>query len=164
MELHPEKTRRIEFGRYAATRRSERGDGSPETFDFLGFTHICGKTRKGYFAIKRISAIKKLTAKLKELKDELRKRMHGDLASVGSWLQSVFRGWCQYHAIPGNYDRLQQFRTALQELWYRVLRRRSQRARNLTWPKFSQLSRRWLPSPKILHDYPNVGFNRLHPR
>jgi RNA-directed DNA polymerase len=164
LELHPEKTRLIEFGRYAATRRSERGDGSPETFDFLGFTHICGQTRKGYFAIKRISAIKKLTAKLKELKDELRKRMHVELADVGSWLRSVFRGWCQYHAIPGNYNRLQQFRTALQELWYRVLRRRSQRAQNLTWPKFSQLSRRWLPSPKILHDYPNVMFNRLHPR
>jgi RNA-directed DNA polymerase len=164
LELHPEKTRLIEFGRYATERRSRRGDGPPETFDFLGFTHICGATRKGGFTIKRISAIKKLAAKLKELKDELRKKMHVELAAVGSWLSQVFRGWCQYHAIPGNYDRLRQFRTALQELWYRVLRRRSQRARNMTWPKFSQLSRRWLPTPKILHDYPNVRFNRLHPR
>ena len=164
LELHPEKTRLIEFGRYAAERRSRRGDDPPETFDFLGFTHICGTTRKGDSTIKRISARKKLTAKLKELKDELRKKMHAELAVVGSWLSTVYRGWCQYHAIPGNYERLKQFQTALQELWYRVLRRRSQRARNMTWPKFSKLSRRWLPMPKILHDYPNVRFNRLHPR
>ena len=164
LELHPEKTRLIEFGRFAAERRSERGEDPPVTFDFLGFTHICGKTRKGDFAIQRISAIKKLRAKLKELKDKLRKKMHMELAEVGSWLSSVFRGWCQYHAIPGNSARLQQFRAALQELWYRVLRRRSQRARNLTWPKFSKLSRRWLASPKILHPYPSVRFYRLHPR
>ena len=164
LELHPEKTRLIEFGRYSAERRSRRGDTPPETFDFLGFTHICGKTRKGDFTIKRISAIKKLRSKVKELKDELRKRMHMDLATVGSWLRSVYRGWCQYHAIPGNYDRLQQLRTALQELWFRRLRRRSQRGRSLTWPKFSKLSRNWLPTPKILHPYPNERFNRLHPR
>ena len=164
LELHPEKTRLIEFGRYAAERRSNRGAGPPETFDFLGFTHICGKTRKGDFTLKRISAIKKVRAKLKELKDKLRKKMHGELAVIGAWLSSVYRGWCQYHAIPGNSNRLQQFRTALQELWYRVRRRRSQRARNLTWPKFSKLSGRWLPSPKILHPYPNVRFARLYPR
>jgi len=164
LELHPEKTRLIEFGRYAAERRSKRGEDPPETFDFLGFTHICGTTRKGTFTIRRISAIKKMRAKLKDLKEQLKKRMHMELASVGSWLSSVFRGWCNYHAIPGNSDRLQQFRTALQELWYRVLRRRSQRARNLTWNKFSKLSRRWLPSPKILHPYPNERFARLYPR
>jgi len=164
LELHPEKTRLIEFGRYAAERRSKRGAGPPETFDFLGFTHICGTTRKGDFTIKRISAMKKLRGKLKELKDTLRRKMHMELAAVGSWLSSVFRGWCNYHAIPGNYDRLQQFRTALQELWYRVLRRRSQRARNLTWLKFSKLSRRWLPTAKILHPYPNVRFARLYSR
>ncbi len=164
LELHPEKTRLIEFGRYAAERRSKRGEGPPETFDFPGFTHICGITRKGDFTIKRISAIKKLRAKLKELKDKLRKKMHMELAAVGSWLSSVFRGWCQYHAVPGNYDRLQQFRTALQKLWYRALRRRSQRARSLTWSKFSRLSRRWLPSPKILHPYPNVRFARYYSR
>jgi len=164
LELHPEKTRLIEFGRYAAERRSQRGAGPPDTFDFLGFTHICGKTRKGDFTIKRISAIKKLRGKLKELKDKLQRMMHCDLAAVGSWLTSVFRGWCNYHAIPGNSDRLQQFRTALQELWYRALLRRSQRACRLTWDKFSRLSRRWLPSPKILHPYPNVRFARLYPR
>lgn len=164
LELHPEKTRLIEFGRYAAERRSNRGAGPPETFDFLGFTHICGQTRKGDFTIKRISAVKKVRAKLMELKAKLRKKMHGELAVVGAWLSSVYRGWCQYHAIPGNSTRLQQFRTALQDLWYRVLRRRSQRARSLTWPKFCQLSKRWLPSPRILHPYPNVRFARQHPR
>lgn len=164
LELHPEKTRLIEFGRYAAERRSRRGEDPPETFDFLGFTHICSTTRKGRFTIKRISAKKKLTAKLKELKDELRKRLHMELAAVGSWISRVYRGWWQYHAIPGNSRRLKQFQTALQELWYRMLRRRSQRARKMTWPKFSQLSRRWLPTPTILHPYPHVRFNRLHPR
>jgi group II intron reverse transcriptase/maturase len=164
LELHPEKTRLIEFGRYAAERRSKRGDAPPETFDFLGFTHICGTTRKGDFTIKRITAIKKLRAKLEELKDKLTKTMHMELAQVGSWLSSVFRGWCQYHAIPGNYDRLQQFRAALQELWYRALRRRSQRAQNLTWSKFSRLSKRWIPTPKILHPYPSDRFARLYLR
>lgn len=154
----------IEFGRYAAERRSKRGDGPFKTFDFLGFTHACGTTRKGDFTIKRISAMKKVRGKLKELKDKLKRMMHSDLAAVGSWLSSVFRGWCQYHAIPGNSKRLQQFRTALQDLWYRVLRRRSQRGGRMPWPKFSRLSRRWLPSPKILHPYPNVRFARLYPR
>lgn len=164
LELHPEMTRLIEFGRYAAERRSTRGDGPPETFDFLGFTHICGTARKGDFTIKRITAIKKLRGKLKELKAELRKKMHLEVGAVGSWLASVYRGWCQYHAIPGNTDRLQQFRTALQGLWYRLLWRRSQRGRNLLWPRFSRLFRRWIPTPRILHPYPNVRFARQHPR
>jgi RNA-directed DNA polymerase len=164
LELHPEKTRLIQFGRYAAERRSKRGDGPPETFDFLGFTHISGKTRKGDFTIRRISSGKKLRNKLRELTAMLKRKMHADLTQVGSWLSSVFRGWCNYHAIPGNSLRLQQFRTALQRLWLRVLRRRSQRGRRMTWLKFSQLSRRWLPTPRILHPYPEVRFNRLHPR
>jgi hypothetical protein len=164
LELHPEKTRLIQFGRYAAERRSERGLGPPETFDFLGFTHICGKTRKGDFTIRRISASKKLRNKLREVKESLRRKMHMDLAQVGSWLSSVYRGWCNYHAIPGNYDRLQQFRTAIQDLWLRTLRRRTQRGRWMTWQKFSRLSRRWLPTPRILHPYPEVRFGRLYPR
>ena len=164
LELHPEKTRLIEFGRFAAVERSQRGEAPPESFDFLGFTHICGTTRKGYFAIKRISAIKKMRGKLKELKGKLMRMMHCDLAAVGAWLKSVFQGWCNYHAIPGNTDRLQQFRTALQDNWYRALLRRSQRACRLTWAKFSRLSRRWLPSPKTLHPYPSERFNRLYPR
>jgi len=164
LELHPEKTRLIEFGRYAAERRSKRGDGPPETFDFLGFTHISGTTRKGDFTIRRISSAKKFRGKLRELKATLRKNMHRDLAQVGSWLSSVLRGWCNYHAIPGNSVRLHQFRTAVQRLWLRVLRKRSQRGRRMTWQKFSRLCKRWLPTPKILHPYPEVRFGRLYPR
>jgi group II intron reverse transcriptase/maturase len=164
LELHPEKTRLIEFGRYAAERRSKRGDGPPETFDFLGFTHISGKTRKGEFTIRRISASKKLRNKLRELTKMLKRKMHDAPAEVGAWLSQVFRGWCQYHAVPGNSNRLQQFRTALQRIWRRVLRRRSQHGRKLTWAKFGPFSRRWLPTPRILHPYPEVRFDRLHPR
>jgi len=164
LELHPEKTRLIEFGRYAEERRAKRGDGPPETFDFLGFTHISGKTRRGDFTIHRKTSRKKFQAALAKLKEELSRRCHEDLTKVGAWLQSVFRGWCQYYAVPGNYARLRQFREALQVLWHRTLRRRSQRGRHLTWEKFSQLSRRWLPTPKILHPYPNVRFACQHPR
>ena len=99
-----------------------------------------------------------------KLKEELARRCHDDLAKVGAWLQSVFRGWCQYYAVPGNYARLRQFREAIQFMWHRTLHRRSQRGRRLTWEKFSQLSRRWLPTPKILHPYPNVRFAGQHPR
>ena len=164
LELHPEKTRLIEFGRYAVERRSKRGDGPPETFDFLGFTHISGKTRKGDYTIHRISASKKLRNKLQELTKMLKRKLHDAPAEVGAWLSSVYRGWCQYHAVPGNTIRLQQFRTALQRLWHRMLRRRSQRGRRLTWEKFTPLSRRWFPTPRILHPYPEVRFDRLHPR
>jgi group II intron reverse transcriptase/maturase len=164
LELHPEKTRLIEFGRFAAARRSKRGEGPPETFDFLGFTHISGKTRKGYFTIRRISALKKMKAKLKELKDKLKRMVHWDLAEVGSWLSSVYKGWCNYYAVPLNSTRLNQFRTAIQQIWLKILRRRSQRARRMTWAKFGKLFRRWLPTPKILHPYPEERFARLYPR
>jgi RNA-directed DNA polymerase len=164
LELHPEKTRLIEFGRYAEERRAKRGEGPPETFDFLGFTHISGKTRRGDFTIHRKTSRKKFRAKLLELKTELSRRIHDDLAQVGVWMQSVFRGWCQYYAVPGNYSRLGQFRDALHDMWLRTLRRRNQRGRHLTWEKFSKLSRRWLPTPRILHPYPNVGFASQHLR
>ena len=164
LELHPEKTRLIEFGRFAEERRAKRGAGPPETFDFLGFTHISGKTRRGDFTIHRKTSRKKFQATLAKLKEQLLRRRHDDLAKVGSWLQSVYRGWCQYYAVPGNYARLRQFRTAIQVMWLRTLRRRSQRGRRLIWAKFSKLSRRWLPTPKILHPYPNVRFARQHPR
>jgi group II intron reverse transcriptase/maturase len=164
LELHPEKTRLIEFGRYAEERRAKRGEGPPATFDFLGFTHISGQTRRGDFTIHRKTSRKKFHGKLLDLKTELSRRIHDDLAQVGTWLQSVFRGWCQYYAVPGNYSRLQQFRDALQDMWLRALRRRSQRGRNMNWNKFSKLSKRWLPTPKILHPYPNVRFASQHPR
>lgn len=164
LELHPEKTRLIEFGRYAEKQRAKRGEGPPETFDFLGFTHICGKTRKGYFTILRKTSRKKFKATLAKLKEKLTRKMHDDLAKVGVWLQSVFRGWNQYYAVPGNYARLSQFRDAVQKMWLHVLRRRSQRGRRMTWAKFSKLSRRWLPTPKIQHPYPDVRFASQHPR
>ena len=164
LALHPEKTRLIEFGRYAEERRAKRGDGPPETFDFLGFTHISGKTLGGDFTIQRKTSRKKFQAKLAELKKTLMRRRHDDLARVGEWLQSVYRGWCQYYAVPGNAARLQQFRNAIQVMWLRILQRRSQRGRRLTWVKFSKLCKRWLPTPKILHPYPSVRFACQHPR
>lgn len=164
LELHPDKTRLIEFGRYAEERRAKRGAGPPETFDFLGFTHISGKTRKGDYTVHRITSRKKFQAKLKEMKAKLLKRRHADLALVGGWLKDVYRGWCQYYAVPGNYARLRQFQTALARMWLAVLRRRSQRGRKLTWAKFSRLIGKWLPTPTILHPYPNVRFASQHPR
>lgn len=164
LELHPEKTRLIEFGRYAEERRTKRGAGRPETFDFLGFTHISGKTRKGEFTIHRHTARKKFQAKLAELKAKLRRKMHFDLCEVGAWLRSVVRGWYLYNAVPGNFRRLQQFRRAIQRLWYRTLRRRSQRGRRFTWKKFARVCEPWLPPPRILHPYPSVRFASQHPR
>jgi RNA-directed DNA polymerase len=164
LELHPEKTRLFQFGRYAEERRAQRGEAKPETFDFLGFTHICGKTRRGDFTILRKTSRKKFQAKLKALKLKLFRNIHADLSRVGAMLQSVLRGWCQYYAVPGNYRRLQQFRNALQVMWLRALRRRSQRGRRLTWAKFRKLTARWLPTPKILHPYPSERFARQHPR
>ena len=163
LELHPEKTRLIEFGRYAQTNRARRNESPPETFDFLGFTHICGKTRKGAFALHRRTSRKKFQAKLAAVKEELRRRRHHDPAEVGAWLNRVLRGWCQYYAVPGNYERLNQFRQSVSRLWQRNLRRRSQRRGRQTWARFNHLCRRWLPSVKILHPYPNERFARQHP-
>jgi RNA-directed DNA polymerase len=164
LELHPEKTRLIEFGRYAQERRAKHGDGPPETFDFLGFTHISGKTKRGDFTIHRKTARKKFCAKLADLKTKLKRKLHADLSEVGSWLRSVVRGWYQYYAVPGNCQRLQQFRDAIQALWLRTLRQRSQRGRRFTWEKFVKVCKPWLPSPRILHPYPNVRFAGQHPR
>ncbi len=164
LELHPEKTRLIEFGRFAAARRLKRGEGRPETFDFLGFTHMCGKTRGGAFALHRKTARKKFQAKLASLKANLWRKMHAPLTHVGFWLRSVLRGWYQYYAVPGNYPRLRHFRDAIQRMWLRALRRRSQRGRRFTWEKFARICKPWLPSPKILHPYPNERFARPHPR
>jgi len=164
LELHPEKTRLIQFGRYAEERRAKRGQGKPETFDFLGFTHICGKTRKGAFSIHRKTSKKKFQLKLKDLKKKLLRKRHDDLATQGRWLQSIQRGWCQYYAVPGNYRCLYQFRRALERMWLDALRRRSQRGRRLTLKKFSKICSRWLPKLKILHPYPDARFACQHPR
>jgi RNA-directed DNA polymerase len=164
LELHPDKTRLIEFGRHASENRERRGEEKPETFDFLGFTHMCGKTRKtGRFIVKRKTIRKRLSAKLKELKEELRRRWHEPVAEVGKWLKSVVRGYFNYHAVPGNMDSLNSFRAQVIWRWYRALRRRSQRDK-MTWDRFWPLVDRWIPSAKILHPHPNVRFDAIHPR
>ncbi len=155
LALHPDKTRLIEFGRFAAERRSKRGQGKPETFDFLGFTHHCGTTRKGTFTVKRKSIAKRMRAKLQALKVQLVRRMHEPLEYVGKWLRSVVQGWFNYHAVPGNSQCLGQFRTLVGNLWMRVLRRRSQKGDCWTWERMSRLLRCWLPPARILHPYPN---------
>jgi group II intron reverse transcriptase/maturase len=164
LELHPEKTRLIEFGRYAAERRTRRGQDKPEAFNFLGFTHICGKTRKGAFTIKRRSIAKKMRAKLQEIKTQLLRCLHGDVNDTGRWLRQVVQGWLNYHAVPGNFPCLDQFRTAVQRLWLRTLRRRSQRGRVWKWNRMQSLCQRWLPKPRIIHPYPNQRFLVTHPR
>jgi RNA-directed DNA polymerase len=164
LELHPDKTRLIEFGRNAAENRGKAGDGKPETFDFLGFTHICGLTRKtGRFIVKRKTIRKRLSAKLRELKEELRRRWHQPVAEVGRWLRSVVQGYFNYHAVPGNLDSLKAFRHQVIWRWYRALRRRSQRTR-MTWERFRPLFIHWIPTARILHPHPNVRFDARHPR
>lgn len=164
LELHPDKTRLIEFGRHAAEHRKQQGEGKPEVFNFLGFTHICGKTRKtGRFIVKRKTIPKRLSAKLRGLKAELRRRWHEPVAEVGAWLKSVVQGYFNYHAIPGNMDSLNAFRAQVSWRWYRALRRRSQRTR-MTWERFWPLVDCWIPSATILHPHPNVRFDARHPR
>lgn len=155
LELHPEKTRLIEFGRYAAERRSKAGLGKPETFSFLGFTHYCGKTRKGAFTIKRQSMAKRMRAKLLEIKARLKRQMHRTVAEMGAWLRSVVWGWLNYHAVPGNSVSLGRFRNEVGRIWFGVLRRRSQKFRRRRWQYMARLIRYWLPPARILHPYPN---------
>jgi group II intron reverse transcriptase/maturase len=163
LELHPEKTRLIEFGRYAAERRERRGEGKPETFNFLGFTHICGRNhRTGKFTVQRKTIGKRMAAKLKDLKAKLRQRMHGRIPGTVKWLQQVVSGYFQYHAIPGNWARLQTFRDEVQRMWFRTLRRRSQRHR-LTWERFRTSLGNLLPPVQILQPYPDVRFDAKHP-
>jgi RNA-directed DNA polymerase len=164
LELHPDKTRLIEFGRQAAEHRKQRGEGKPEVFNFLGLTHMCGKTRKtGRFIVKRKTIPKRLSAKLSELKGELRRRWHEPVAEVGAWLRSVVQGYFNYHAVPGNMDSLNSFRAQVIWRWYRALRRRSQRDR-MNWKRFWPVVDRWIPSAKILHPHPNLRFDARHPR
>ena len=159
LELHPDKTRLIEFGRHAVEQRKRRGEGKPETFDFLGFTHVCGTMRKtGRFIVKRQTIRKRLSAKLHALQQELRHRWHVPVNDVGRWLRSVVQGWLNYHAVPGNMDRLNAFRSQVIRHWFRALRRRSQR-RPMTWARYLRLVRRWIPSARILHPHPNVRFD-----
>jgi group II intron reverse transcriptase/maturase len=163
LELHPDKTRRIEFGRYAELNRKRRGEGKPETFDFLGFTHISGKNRRGYFTVKRRTIGPRLRKKLRELQQQLRQRRHEAVARTGKWLRSVVQGYFNYYAVPGNLDRVLTFRTRLIRLWQTQLRRRSQRHR-LNWDRMGKLAERWLPVPHVLHPWPSLRFAAQHPR
>jgi len=160
LELHEGKTRLIEFGRYAAERRSARGEGKPETFDFLGFTHRCGRNRKqGWFAVHRHSIAKRMRATLQVIKAKLRKRMHRPLGETGRWLRRVVQGWLNYHAVPGNSNRIGRFVDEVTRLWFFVIRRRSQRGRVWNWSRMHRLARVHLPRPRIVHPYPNQRFH-----
>ena len=158
LELHPEKTRLIEFGRFAAENRARRGDRKPETFDFLGFTHICAKDRRGRFKLKRVTSKKKMRAKLKSVKAEMRRRMHHPIPEQGRWLASVLRGHYNYYAVPDNSEALHGFREQVIQHWRKSLARRSQKGR-INWERTRRLANRWLPRPRILHPWPNVRFD-----
>jgi RNA-directed DNA polymerase len=163
LSLHPDKTRLIEFGRHAAARREQRGLGKPETFTFLGFTLICGHTRKGQFHILRKTRSDRMRATLKKVKDELRRRMHLPIPEQGKWLQQVTTGFFAYHAVPTNSRALMAFRHHISVLWKRTLSRRSQKA-TLTWARMLRLVKAWLPPPRILHPWPTQRFDVKHPR
>jgi hypothetical protein len=158
LELNAEKTRLIEFGRFAAENRSRRGLGQPETFSFLGFTHICGKTRAGRFALRRRTIAKKMAAKLREVNALLMQRRHWPIPELGEWLGSVVRGHIAYYAVPGNIHAVSAFRKQVTRHWGRALRRRSQRHR-VTWERMGRLEARWLPPARITHPWPNVRFD-----
>jgi RNA-directed DNA polymerase len=163
LELHGEKTRLLEFGRYAAARRQRGGLGKPETFTFLGFTFICGKSRRGAFQLQRKTRADRMRAKLREIKAELRRRMHHGTSQQGRWLRAVITGFFAYHAVPTNARALSAFRHHVTDLWRRTLRRRSQKDR-LTWDRMTKLATAWLPAPRILHPWPDQRFAVRHPR
>jgi group II intron reverse transcriptase/maturase len=158
LKLHPDKTRLIEFGRFAAANRAARGQGKPETFDFLGFTHICGVTRSGWFQLKRLTIARRMRAKLAEVKDQLKRRMHQSIPEQGRWLASVVRGHMAYYAVPGNVQAVAAFRAQVTRHWLKTLRRRSQKSR-ITWERMSRIEARWLPHARVMHPYPNVRFD-----
>ena len=153
LELHPDKTRLIEFGRFAAQNRERRNDRKPETFEFLGLTHICAEDRHGRFKLKRVTSKKKMRAKLKSVKTEMRRRMHLPIPEQGRWLARVLQGHFNYYAVPDNSEALRGFREAVIRLWRKALARRSQKGR-ITWERLRRLADRWLPRPRILHPWP----------
>jgi group II intron reverse transcriptase/maturase len=154
LELHPDKTRLIEFGARAVPDRKRGGRGKPETFDFLGFTHACGKTRKGRFAVLRLTARKRVRTKLQEIKAALRFRWHHPIPEVGRWLASVIRGHINYFAVPRNFEAVAAFRNEVIKLWRRGLSRRSHKA-HVTWPRMLRIAGAWLPRVRIVHPYPS---------
>lgn len=162
LTLHGEKTRLIRFGRFAAQNREERGEGKPETSNFLGFTHICGRSRDGGFLLLRKTRRDRRRARLQAIQDGLRRRMHTRTDEQGAWLRQVVTGFFAYHAVPTNYDALAAFRYHVVQLWRRALRRRSQKD-GRAWQRIDALAARWLPIPRIAHPYPSVRFAVRHP-
>ena len=163
LSLHPEKTRLIEFGRHAEDNRRRHGLGKPETFSFLGFTFICGRSRRGKFQIRRKSRRDRMRAKLQAVKQELRRRMHQPVLEQRKWLRQVVTGYFNYHAVPTNGRALAAFRYFVIEHWKRTLRRRSQ-TDGMTWQRITRLVSDWLPKPHILHPWPRARFAVTHPR
>ncbi len=163
LELHGEKTRLLEFGRHAAARRQQQGLGKPETFTFLGFTFICGKSRRGAFLLHRKTRGDRMRARLQEIKAQLRSRMHEPIPEQGRWLRAVVTGFFAYHAVPTNSRALGAFRHHVTTLWLRTLRRRSQKDR-MTWERMAKIAAEWLPAPRVLHPWPNQRFAVKHPR
>ena len=155
--LHPEKTRLLEFGRFAYTNRKARGAGKPESFTFLGFTHLCSRRlSNGSFTVRRVTIAKRQRAKLKELRQWLYDNRAIPVVDQGRYLNTVIRGVINYFGVPGNWQALDTFRREICKSWLRALRRRSQKARKLTWEKFNKHVRRWIPSVRLVHPYPNV--------
>src|SRR6266496_2334751 len=163
LELHPDKTRLIEFGRNAARNRAARREGKPETFDFLGFTHICARSKNGRFWVRRITISKRMRAKLKEVTLQLRRRRYQPIPVQGRWLASVLRGHMAYYAVPGNTDAVRAFRTQLTGRWYKALRRRSQKT-GINWTRMNRIQKRWLPPARMMHPFPEARFAATHPR
>jgi RNA-directed DNA polymerase len=163
LSLNPEKTRLIEFGRFAADRRAQRGVGKPETFNFLGFTFICERNSCGQFLVKRITRRDRMRATLREIKEELRRRMHQPIPEQGAWIRQAVTGFFAYHAVPTNGAALKAFYYYVERIWLRTLRRRSQKD-CFSWQRMHRLAADWIPQPRILHPYPDQRFAVTHPR
>jgi RNA-directed DNA polymerase len=163
LSVHPHKTRLIEFGRHAAKRRTERGLGKPETFNFLGFTHICGRTRRGAFALRRLTRRDRMQLALRRIRVQLHRIRHRAIPEQGVWLRQVVQSYFAYHAAPTNARRLSTFRHHVARSWLWALRRRSQKD-SLSWERLKRLAVTWLPAPRILHPWPDARFAVNHPR
>ncbi len=165
LELHQDKTRLIEFGRFARENRTSRGLGKPETFDFLGFTHICAKPRKGnYFIIRRKTIKKRLRSKIAEVKEELKKKRHDPIPEQGEWVRSVVEGHFNYFAVPNNNKAIETFRAEVIKIWRKALRRRSNKARKLNWSQLERLIKTWVPTKSVRHPYPKHRLRVTYPR
>ncbi|MBD3334300.1 MAG: group II intron reverse transcriptase/maturase [Candidatus Eisenbacteria bacterium] len=158
LELHPRKTRLLRFGSFADAQRKDRGEGKPETFDFLGFTHVCARTRIGRFHVQRLTAKSRMRARLRSIREELMRRRHLPLAAQGRWIRQVVRGYFAYHAVPKNGARIAAFRVEVRRAWIHALRRRSQRTR-MTWSRFQAVADPWIPKARILHPWPTMRFD-----